>query len=83
MGKVEDEFYPWLKDMAGVGDKADNDLPANAPIALVSDLANHPDFLGVFRSALRASHAIKRIFSLFATEPESQDEAEDGQTQNS
>lgn len=82
MGKVEDEFYPWLKSLAGIEGKADEELPADAPIALISDLVNHADFLGVFRSALRASQALKRISSLFATEPESQSDSE-SETENS
>lgn len=79
MDKVEDEVMPWLYDMAGLGDKSEEELDADAPIAVIADLANHADFLRVFNSASRVSHAIKRISSLFAMPEVSQDQEQSGE----
>ena len=84
MGKVEDEFLPWLLDLAGLSDTDHEEMAADAPFALMADLTNNPDFLRCFYKASLASHGMKRIFSLFSTPQDSREQTDqDSQTPNS
>lgn len=76
LGTVEDDMVPWLLEICGMKDKNLEDLPPEAIPDMIADLSSDKGFLRVFKSAARASHAIRRISSLFRTAPESQSDSE-------
>lgn len=60
--ELEGDFMPWLQDLAGKAEVADEELPFGFDIDVLNDLKNNDNFLGALRSAIYFVMTGKRLF---------------------
>ncbi len=62
LDELEGEFLPWLKDLAQVADKDDEELDFGFTFDALNALKNNANFLGALRSATYFVMTGKRLF---------------------